>query len=99
MKELKQISKGSARCRSQACYSENVLQFIIKASVTDFIFSKTPCFQHILLNSFRRYHPKYENYSSSSILFSTLKQQSDYKINFANIFNANVLNMKAASPI
>ena len=87
MKELKQISKGSVRCRSQACYSENVLQVIIKES------------EHILLNTFRRYHLKYENYSFSRILFSTLKQQSDCKIHIADIFNGNVLNMKAASPI
>ena len=69
MKELKQISKGSAWCRSQACYSENVLQVIIKASVTDFIFSKTPCFQHILLNSFKRHHLKYETILSAASYF------------------------------
>ena len=65
MKELKQISKGSVWCR----YSENVLQVIIKASVTDFIFSKTPCFQHILLNSFKRHHLKYETILSAASYF------------------------------
>ena len=43
------------------------LQNIIKASVADFIFSKIPCFQHILLNTWRKCL-KYENFSLRRIL-------------------------------
>ena len=51
----------------------------ICASVAKFIFSKTPCFQHMLINSFRRMRLKYENCSLRGILFYTLKQHSGYK--------------------
>ena len=50
---------------------------IIKALVADFISSKILCFQHILMNTFRRMRLNYENYSLRRILFQTLKQHSD----------------------
>ena len=48
---------------------ENILKIVIKASTMDFIFSKIPYFQHILLNTFRRMSLKYKNYCLRRILF------------------------------
>ena len=45
------------------------LQIIINAFAADFIFSKIPCFQHILLDSFRQVRLKYENCFLRRILF------------------------------
>ena len=42
---------------------ENFLQINTEASVVEFIFRKTPCFQHILMNNFRQMRLKYENFS------------------------------------
>ena len=70
--------------------SEEVLQNIIKASAADFIFSKILCFQHILLNTFRRMGLKYEDYSLRRILLQTLKQ-SDCKNLIAKILDGNTL--------
>ena len=60
-------------------FSENFLQIIINASLTEFIFSKIPYIQHILMNTFRRMRLNYGNFSLRRILFYTLKQHSDYK--------------------
>ena len=49
--------------------SENFTQIIIKSSVAALILSKIPCFQHILMNTFRRMRLNYENCSLRSILF------------------------------
>ena len=49
--------------------SEMFLQTMIKGSVTELIFSKIPCFQHILLDTFRQMRLKHENYSLRGILF------------------------------
>ena len=49
-------------------WSENFLEIIIKPCVADFIFSRTPCFRHILLNTFRRIRLKHEYYSLRHIL-------------------------------
>ena len=79
--------------------SEKFLQIIIKASVEDFIFSKIPCFQHILLNAFRRMRLKYEKSSFRRALFQTLKQHSDLKSLIVKAFDGNTFRVKAASPI
>ena len=47
--------------------SGNVLK-IIKVSVSEYICNEAPCFQHILLNTFRRMRMKHENYTLSDIL-------------------------------
>ena len=57
------------------------------------------CFQHILLNTFRRMRLKYDNYSLRPILFYTLKQQSDYKCFIAKTFDGNTFKMKATGPL
>ena len=44
-------------------YILNIFLQIIKASVAEFNFSKVPCFQQILQNTFRQTRLKYENYS------------------------------------
>ena len=72
---------------------------IIKAPVADFIFSKIPCFQHIVLNTFRWMRFKYENYSLRYILFQALQQQSDYISLIAKTFDGNTLEMEAPGPI
>ena len=54
-------------CCSQE-FLENFLEIIIKPCVADFIFSRTPCFRHILLNTFRRIRLKHEYYSLRHIL-------------------------------
>ena len=79
--------------------SEKFLQIIIKASVEDFIFSKIPCFQHILLNAFRRMLLNYEKNSFMCTLFQTLKQHSDFKSLIVKAFDGNTFRMKAASPV
>ena len=70
--------------------------------MADFIVSKIPCFQHILLSTFRRMRLKYEKYSLRSILFYALKKQSDYKSIIAKTFDGstgNTFKLKAASPV
>ena len=59
-----------------------------------FIFSKVPCFQHILLKIFRRIRWLYENFSLKSILFQTLKQHLDYKSVIAKTFGRCYLGNK-----
>ena len=71
----------------------------MKASGAEFIFSKIPSFQHILLNPIRRMSLNYENCSLMSILFQTLKQYADYKSLFAKTFDENTLKMNAISAI
>ena len=69
--------------------------------MVDFIFSKIPCFQHILLDSFRQMRVKYENYSLRHILLSTLKQHSDDKSLIAKTLDGSRVKykMKAAYPV
>ena len=52
---------------------QKYLQIIIKASVVEFIFCKTPFFQHIPMNTFRQMWLKHENHSLRGILFQTTK--------------------------
>ena len=60
---LKELSKASVRyCLFFVC-SGSLLQVIIKASVTDFIFSKIPSFSIFCLKTFRRICLKCANYS------------------------------------
>ena len=59
---------------------------------------KSLCFQHNLLNTFRRMRLKYEHYSLGHILFWTLKQQSDYKSLIAKNYDGNTFKTKATSP-
>ena len=67
---------------------ESFLEIIIKASVADFIFSKIPCFQHILLNKYRRMRLKCEKYYLRRILFRHHKKQHlDYKSLIAKQLN------------
>ena len=47
---------------SRKFFSKNYLQIIVKASATEFIFSKVPCFYQILKNTFRTMGVKYENH-------------------------------------
>ena len=54
------------------------LGVIVKASVIEFTFCKNPCFQHVLMNNFRRIRLKYASYSLIGILFSAFKQHSGY---------------------
>ena len=73
-RSLKQLSKVSVRCRSQEYLSGKFLKIIVKGFVAGFICSKILCFQHILINTFRRMRLNYENCSLRCILFYTLKQ-------------------------
>ena len=86
----------SVRCHSQDICSEVVC---IEASLAEFIFSNNPCFQHILLNTFRRMHLNYQNCFLRCILFQALKYYSDYKSLIAKTFDGNTLKMKAVSAI
>ena len=79
--------------------SENFLQINTSASVVEFIFHKTPCFQYILMNNFRLMCLKYENFPLRGILFSIVKQHSDDKSLIAKTFNGNTLKRKTVSPI
>lgn len=49
--------------------------------------NKIPCFQHILLNTFRQIGLKYDNYSLRRILFQTSKQHSHCKSLIAKVFD------------
>ena len=44
------------------------LQIFVKVSAAECIFSKIPCFQHILVIGFKRMNSNYENFPSRSIL-------------------------------
>ena len=79
--------------------STNFKNICSKNFVAEFIFSKISCFQHILLNTFRRMRLNYENCSLRSILFQTLKQHSDYKGLIAKTFDENTLKLKTVSAI
>ena len=60
-------------------YSKNVLQIIIETSVTEFIFSKVPCFQHMSLNLhtfLKTVSPEVWKTYFGLILFWTFKQHS-----------------------
>ena len=57
----------------------------MNASVAEFTFSKTPCFQHILMNTFRQMRWNYENCSLKRILFWTLKQHLYYKVSLRKL--------------
>ena len=46
-----------------------IIVIIMKVSVMEFTFCNNPCFQHILMNNFRRMRLKYESYSWVVILF------------------------------
>ena len=67
--------------------------------MAEFIFSKIPCFQHILLNTLRQMSPKDENYSLRCMeildIQTTLKHQKPHCKKFDGI----TIKMKAASPI
>ena len=115
--EVKVISrpfKTTIKCICPVPFSRflfgNFLQIVIKASLAEFIFSKIPCFHHILLlNTLRLMWLNYENCSLRHILFynlaflsrrgqscllQTLKQHSDYKSLIAKTFDGNTLTMK-----
>ena len=96
---LKQLSKVSVRCCSQEYLFGNFLQIIVKGSVADFKFIKIPCFQHILLNTFRWMRLKHGNYSLSRILFQTFKKHSHCKSLIAKTFDEITIKMKATRPI
>ena len=51
-RQLKQLSKVLSGAISKNISSKYFLQIIIKVSVAEFIFSKIPCFNHILLKTF-----------------------------------------------
>ena len=65
---LKQLSKVTVRCRSEEYLFGNFSANYYQGSVAEFMFIKIPCFQHILLNTFRRMRLKYEHYSLRHIL-------------------------------
>ena len=46
-----------------------VIVIIMKVSLMEFTFCKNPCFQHILMNNFRRMRLNYESYYLIGILF------------------------------
>ena len=46
---FKHLSRVLVWCRSQNIFSDSFLAIAIELSLTEFIFSKVPCFQHILL--------------------------------------------------
>ena len=75
------------------------LPIIINESVADFIFIKMPCFQNILLSTFRWMRLKYENYSLKRMLFQTFKQHSYCKNLIVKTFDEITVKMKSASPI
>ena len=96
---LKQLSKTSVWCHSQEYlfgkFSANQNQSICGR----IFFSKIPCFQDILLNTFSSTCLNYENYSLRRILFQTLKQYLDYRSLIAETSDGNALKMKAVSVI
>ena len=75
------------------------LLIIINESVTDFIFIKMPCFQNILMGTFRWMRLMYENYSLKRMLFQTFKQHSHCKNLIVKTFDEITVKMKSASPI
>ena len=75
------------------------LPIIINESVTDFIFIKMPCFQNILLSTFRWMRLKYENYSLKRMLFQTFKQHPHCKNLIVKTFDEITVKMKSASSI
>ena len=71
IRPLTQLSKVSAESLSRVTLTlfGFFLQIVIESSVVEFISSKFPWFQHILLNLFKRMRLQYENYSLRHILF------------------------------
>ena len=65
IRPLEQLSKVSVRCSFQ----EFLFRKFCANYYQNIFFSKIPCFQHILLNTFRRMCLKYESYSFRRILF------------------------------
>ena len=49
---------------------ETFPQIITEASLAEFIFSKVPCFQYILLNTFRM---KYEKYPARHVILTRFR--------------------------
>ena len=66
---FKHISNDLCGVALKNTSSATVLQIIIRGSFAEFIFINVPCFQHVLLNTFRRMRLKYENHSLRRILF------------------------------
>ena len=99
----KQLPKASVRCRFKSICSENFQKIFIQTSVWEFIISKIPCFQHILLNTYGGMPMKHENYSLRLILSQTFKQHLDHKSpifkNLERNRDRNTLKMKAVSPM
>ena len=84
-RSLKQLLKVSIRCRFQEYLFRNSLQIIIKVFVAEFIFSKIPYFQHILLNTFVWIRFNYGNLSLSRSfldLKTTFRLQKPHCENF-----------------
>ena len=52
-------------------------------------FCKSPSFQHILINNFRRMRLRHENLALRRISFQILKQHSDFKSFIAKTFSGN----------
>ena len=69
IRPLKQLPKVSPVSLSRIFVRKFFLEIIIKVSVTEFVLSKIPLFQHILMNTFRRIRLKYETYFLRRILF------------------------------
>ena len=81
--------------------SQKLLWIFIKTPLTELIFCKFPCFQHIFMNNFWRIRA----WSMKIILWKLsyfrhlFKQNSDCKSLIAKTFHESTLKMKAASPI
>ena len=98
---ISQPSKVSVWLRSQEHLFGN-LSIIVKASLSEFIFSKVRCFQYILLKIFRNMHLKLK-----SILWETCYSRNSNKFQVgawncksfaAKTFDNNTLKLKAGSP-
>ena len=83
------------RCRSQ----EYLFGNIIKGSVAEFIFSKIPSFQHILLNTLRQMHLQYENYSLRCMEISDTQRTLTLQKPHCKYFDGITIKMKAVRPI
>ena len=79
-------------------YILNIFLQIIKTSVAEFNFSKVPCFQQILQNTFRQTRLKYENYSLRHLILGIqtafILQKLYYKV-----FSWKHVELKVVNPI
>ena len=79
-------------------YILNIFLQIIKTSVAEFNFSKVPCFQQILQNTFRQTRLKYENYSLRHLILGI---QTAFRLQklYYKVFSWKHVELKVVNPI